>query len=173
MLLLTRIHTYARTHNSDAKFSTISSSSRRPVSCEIVTDLHSDSFQEEIDKIEDENDRLLSESLSGIADPVKRVQQLLWLNNKMRLNLRNLHALQQEKNMLKHKVCAISVHSGSFALISWRGVDILLQAKQSQCMFSSDSRSDARCECITRQEPPVNAGSLHAKTPRNAKKGTA
>ena len=33
-----------------------------------------------------------------------RVQQLLWLNNKMRLSLRNLHALQHEKNMLKHKV---------------------------------------------------------------------
>ena len=60
--------------------------------------------QEEIDKIEDENEKLLSESLSGITDPAMRVQQLLWLNNKMRLSLRNLHALQHEKNMLKHKV---------------------------------------------------------------------
>ena len=47
---------------------------------------------------------MLSESLSGVTDPAMRVQQLLWLNNKMRLSLRNLHALQHEKNMLKHKV---------------------------------------------------------------------
>ncbi len=67
-------------------------------------------LQEEIDKIEYENEKLLSESLSGITDPVTRVQQLLWLNNKMRLSLRNLYVLQHEKNMLKHKVMFVTFY---------------------------------------------------------------
>ncbi len=63
-------------------------------------------FQEEFTKLDllINNEKQLLESFSRITDPAQRVQQLLWLNNKMRLSLRNLLALQQEKNMLKHKV---------------------------------------------------------------------
>ena len=35
---------------------------------------------------------------------VDRVKQLLWYNNKLQMNLRTLHAIQTERNLLKHKV---------------------------------------------------------------------
>ncbi|XP_023931041.1 uncharacterized protein C14orf80 homolog [Lingula anatina] len=38
------------------------------------------------------------------TDPVRKVKQLLWLNGKLRLSLRNLYALQRERAKLMHKL---------------------------------------------------------------------
>ena len=38
------------------------------------------------------------------ANPLQKVQYVLWLNGKLRMNLRKLYAVQREKNKLKHSV---------------------------------------------------------------------
>lgn len=43
-------------------------------------------------------------SIGRTSEPARRVQQLLWLNNKLRMNLRNLYNTERQKSKLRHKL---------------------------------------------------------------------
>ncbi|ELT99332.1 hypothetical protein CAPTEDRAFT_222625 [Capitella teleta] len=48
--------------------------------------------------------KFLASEMPETTNPVSRVRQLLWLNNKLQLSLRSLYALNREKMSLQHKI---------------------------------------------------------------------